>query len=527
MKKMFVFLLIISLFSIPNVFASEKYDDGWHIVVKNDASQRDKEWAQQAKEWAYYENGVEIMRYSKLIGSHRGWGTAPENTLAAFKATREKGYYVFETDVRFTKDNVGVLCHDAKINNVARNNDLSTISGDVLVKDKTLSELKSNYVFNIDRVNHDSPTVLSGYNNNRITTFEEMLDYVKQNKMHVSIELKEGTKEQIESLVRMTQEKNMHNNVRWISFYTDLLKYVKDYDDDEILGINKSSSCDSNHNLYCGEEPEYYLNKLQTDNNVVFMSNNPMKLPSLACAVNLPLNESSYSPSDGVVSTIPQGVVSLNNNSVEFNIGNNENVSYSYDGDGTVKCVSSDSTKLSCSVDANTKVVHVESVNGNAFDGTVTVYATQGITHSASDDTSFRVKVDSEVNLALSHLRNISVDNYDINFNKATTNYSLKIKDENELKINVSLDSNSYKYIIEGNNDLKSGSKILVNIQDLTGRTITTYIIEIEKEETNKAMIVNIPNTFASISNLSTIVALILFIVGFSFIGYGTLIKKK
>ena len=53
--------------------------------------------------------------------------------------------------------------------------------------------MKNNHIFNIERVNHSEPTVLSGYNTNRITSFEEMLDFVKKNRMYVSIELKEGT----------------------------------------------------------------------------------------------------------------------------------------------------------------------------------------------------------------------------------------------------------------------------------------------------------------------------------------------
>ena len=207
MKKMLCLILLIFIIYSPIVLAHERLDDGWHIVVKNTESERGKSWYAQAKEWAYYENGKEILRYSSLLGSHRGWGEAPENSLASFQMTKDKGYYAFETDVRFTKDNVAVLLHDATINGVARNNDLSTITETTYVKDLTYNELKNNYVFNIERINHGKTTVLPDYNTNRITTFEEMLDFVKANKMYVNIELKEGTKEQIESLVKMTQKK--------------------------------------------------------------------------------------------------------------------------------------------------------------------------------------------------------------------------------------------------------------------------------------------------------------------------------
>ena len=198
MKKFFYLFLIIAIVYSPVVFAHEKYDDGWHIVPENTEDNKGKTWSQQTKEWAYYENGEEAIRYTKLVGSHRGWGTAPENSLASFRITRENGYYAFETDVRFTKDNVPVLIHDEKINNIARDNNLNSMQNDIYVKDLTYNQLYANYIFNIERLNHSgSPTPLTGYETNRVTTFEEMLEYVKANRMYVSIELKEGTKEQI------------------------------------------------------------------------------------------------------------------------------------------------------------------------------------------------------------------------------------------------------------------------------------------------------------------------------------------
>ena len=37
------------------------------------------------KVWALYVNGTETKRYSTLIGAHRGWGDAPENSLSSFR----------------------------------------------------------------------------------------------------------------------------------------------------------------------------------------------------------------------------------------------------------------------------------------------------------------------------------------------------------------------------------------------------------------------------------------------------------
>ena len=396
MKKVIIVILLLTLIYIPNTFAHEKYDDGWHFVIANSEEEKGKEYKDQTKEWGYYENGKEIMRYSNLLGSHRGWGTAPENSLAAFELNKEKGYYTFETDVRFTKDNIAVLIHDNKINVVAKNNDLSDLTEDVFVKDLTYNQLKENYIFNIERINHGSPTVLSEYNTNRITTFEEMLDFVKENKMYVNIELKEGTKEQIESLVKMTQDKNMHNYVRWISFYSDLLAFVKDYDEDESIGQLKSDSCDDSHNLYCGEELDYYMEKLKTDSNMLWIAGSPEKTPSTACAVDLPTNYDNNLPDKYLKTPIPQGEVKLTETTKTIIIGQETSIKYQYEGDGEIHCESSDKNKLTCEVDSTNKTINLKSIADDPSEEEVIIYATQGINYSASNDNTIQLRIEKE-----------------------------------------------------------------------------------------------------------------------------------
>jgi glycerophosphoryl diester phosphodiesterase len=53
--------------------------------------------------------------YPRLV-AHRGGGKlAPENTLAAFRLGRSLGFRMAEFDVRFSKDGVAVLQHDAAL----------------------------------------------------------------------------------------------------------------------------------------------------------------------------------------------------------------------------------------------------------------------------------------------------------------------------------------------------------------------------------------------------------------------------
>lgn len=73
--------------------------------------------------------------------NHRGYNTvAPENTIPAFKLSREMGFKYIETDVRFTSDNVPVLLHDATINRTARNADGSELENTINIADITYAE---------------------------------------------------------------------------------------------------------------------------------------------------------------------------------------------------------------------------------------------------------------------------------------------------------------------------------------------------------------------------------------------------
>lgn len=54
----------------------------------------------------------------KLI-AHRGYTpAAPQNSLAAFRAAGERGFWAVETDVRATRDGVLVCCHDSTVDSL-------------------------------------------------------------------------------------------------------------------------------------------------------------------------------------------------------------------------------------------------------------------------------------------------------------------------------------------------------------------------------------------------------------------------
>ena len=87
------------------------------------------------------------------VFAHRGkWsknGTdyfVPENSLTGIQMAAMMGYEGIECDVRYTKDNVMVVMHDATINRTMRNADNTEISGNVNISDLTFDQLRSNYI---------------------------------------------------------------------------------------------------------------------------------------------------------------------------------------------------------------------------------------------------------------------------------------------------------------------------------------------------------------------------------------------
>ena len=81
----------------------------------------------------------------------------------------------------------------------------------------------------------------------------------------------------------------------------------------------------------------------------------------------------------------------------------------------------------------------------------------------------------------ISKLKNITIENYEIEFDSNTLEYQIKINDEKELKIIIEkLDPLSI-YSIIGNNNLKSGSEIVINSYAEDG-TLTAYKIKVSKD---------------------------------------------
>lgn len=145
----------------------------------------------------------------KLI-AHRGKNNHAfqENTWDAFEACLNQEYISgIECDIRWTKDQQLVVCHDMSINRVS--------DGSGLVENKALKELKK---YNFGTKKHPS----------QILTFLEFIKRLHTSKVIV-IELKfEGTNYQkyVDQVIAILKKKTL--NYYLCSFNTDVLRYLKE-----------------------------------------------------------------------------------------------------------------------------------------------------------------------------------------------------------------------------------------------------------------------------------------------------------
>lgn len=153
--------------------------------------------------------------------NHRGYCTvAPENTLAAYRLSKEKGFAYVECDVSFTSDGYPVLLHDSTIDRTS--NGTGSIAG------MTLEDVRK-----LDFGSWKS----ADYAGEKIPTFEEFILLCKRLGLHPYIELKTGTEDQIKGLVDVVKRYGMKGNVTWISFNSACLVYVKSVDTSARLGF--------------------------------------------------------------------------------------------------------------------------------------------------------------------------------------------------------------------------------------------------------------------------------------------------
>ena len=151
--------------------------------------------------------------------NHRGYGDAPENTLAAFRMSKEMGFDMVECDVCFTKDDKAVLLHDGSVNR--------TSNGKGNIGDLTFDEVRA-----LDFGSWKD----ASYAGEKIPTFEEFVDLCVELELHPYIEVKSGASFQQTKTLAETVA-NAEIDVTWISTNKEILSWLAELRSKDRFGL--------------------------------------------------------------------------------------------------------------------------------------------------------------------------------------------------------------------------------------------------------------------------------------------------
>ena len=209
--------------------------------------------------------------------NHRGYSAiAPENTLPAYRLSKEMGFRYVETDVSFTADGVPVLLHDATIDR--------TSNGSGKIAEMTLEQARK-----YDFGSWKSPD----YTGTIIPTLEEFLKLCRDLELYPYIELKKNgkyTRTQIESIINLVIRCGMKKKTAYISFSPKYLIYVRNYDPSARLGYLRSTASQEDidicRNLKTSFNRVFYDVKYTTITHEICYAFAKAKIPVEAWTVN-------------------------------------------------------------------------------------------------------------------------------------------------------------------------------------------------------------------------------------------------
>lgn len=151
----------------------------------------------------------QIFNWDIVVASHRGYYSAPENSISGIRTAIEKGIDAVEIDVQMTLDGILVLNHDDTLKRVAGINKK--------VSDMTYAEIKE--------VSIGAKTT---YQDEKIPSLEEALEEIRGKiKVIIDIKTSETDKRVAQSLANLIEAKSLLDDVYVQSFSQDILDEVR------------------------------------------------------------------------------------------------------------------------------------------------------------------------------------------------------------------------------------------------------------------------------------------------------------
>ncbi len=161
------------------------------------------------------ENGIGTPEDPVYLTAHRGiTAKAPENTLPAYKAAVELGFYTAECDILQTADGYWVLNHNSDTDNM--------FCQYAEISETTLEELRT--------FSYKKGCNFWAYEDLKIATLDEYLDVFVGTATRPQIEIKADGYDQLYTIVDAVYEKGLEDSAIIISFDYKQLETIRAYD---------------------------------------------------------------------------------------------------------------------------------------------------------------------------------------------------------------------------------------------------------------------------------------------------------
>ena len=92
----------------------------------------------------------------------------------------------------------------------------------------------------------------------------------------------------------------------------------------------------------------------------------------------------------------PKGVITLSSQNITMTYGDNGELAYIYNGDGTVSCESENAAYATCSIDMTNHKINIIPVKATNNALTITIKASEGTNYSAADNKNFTITINKK-----------------------------------------------------------------------------------------------------------------------------------